>query len=485
MSFGVKMNEREREIITGIIECERGIQQYNSTHRLLGYNSGDTVHQKQVEFHRCQKRNRWVFGGNRCGKTECGAAEAVWLLRGNHPYRPNRRDAIGWAVSLSLSVQREVSQKKILSFLAPEWIADIGMIKGRSGDPAGGIVDYIAVHNVFGGISRLYFKSCEMGRDKFQGASVDFVWFDEEPPEDIYDECCMRVIDRRGDIFGTMTPLLGLTFVYNRIYLNESGDKEIWHTFMEWADNPYLDKEEIERLTLTLDKAEIESRRYGKFRSNSGLVYPEFDESVHVVEPFDIPYEWQDMLSIDPGLNNPLSCHWYAVDGDGNVFVTAEHYEAGKDPDYHCEAIRRICAALGWRSLPSGKIAALIDSAATQRTLACSKSVAELFYEKGIAVNTKVNKDLFAGIARVKSYLRGSDGKPRLYIFSSCRNLIREIKSYWWAEGDTPRKKDDHALDELRYYLMSRPKPHAEALREKSEIALDKERLVRRARRGK
>ena len=46
----------------------------------------------------------------------------------------------------------------------------------------------------------------------------------------------------------------------------------------------------------------------------------------------------------------------------------------------------------------------------------------------------------------------------RLYIFKNCVNLIREFKSYWWGDGDNPIKKDDHALDELRYYLMTKPK---------------------------
>ena len=86
---------------------------------------------------------------------------------------------------------------------------------------------------------------CDQGRDKFQGASLDFVWFDEEPPYDIYQECRMRVLDREGEIFGTMTPLKGLTWVYNQIYLNENQDDEVWCEFMEWADNPYLNPKEV------------------------------------------------------------------------------------------------------------------------------------------------------------------------------------------------------------------------------------------------
>ena len=277
-----------------------------------------------------------------------------------------------------------------------------------------------------------------------------------------------------------MTPLKGLTFVYEEIYLNPKNSPDIWCEFMEWADNPYLPEGEIKALTETLSKEQLESRRYGRFKESSGLVYPEFDENVHVIEPFNVPIDWYDAISIDPGLKNPLSCHWYAVDYDGTVYVIAEHFEAEKTIDYHAEKIKQISARLNWGTDGKGRINALIDSAANQKTLAAVKSVSELFYEQGINVNPNVNKDLFSGIARVKQYLQPANGKPKLYVFRSCVNLIRELKSYRWGAGDTdaPKKFDDHALDELRYYIMSKP-DFAAPKKEKSLIAKDKERLFR------
>ena len=228
----------------------------------------------------------------------------------------------------------------------------------------------------------------------------------------------------------------------------------------------------------------MQTRRFGRFAAAEGLVYPEFDESIHVIDPFAVPVDWQDTISIDPGLNNPLSAHWYAVDFDGNVYVVAEHYEAGRDIDYHAEQIKAISERIGWKRQQNGRLGALIDSAAKQRTLASVKSVAELFFERGIAVNPNVDKDLFAGIARVKSYLKQGNGLPNIYIFRSCVQLIREIKSYFWGSGDVPRKVDDHSLDEMRYYLMKRP-TNIPPLPQKSVIQKDKERLIRRARVGK
>lgn len=365
-----------------------------------------------------QKRNRWVFGGNRSGKTECGAVECIYMALGIHPYRQNKKDVEGWVVSLSTQVQRDVAQKKILRYLRRDRIEEIVMLSGRKDAPESGVIDFIRVRNAFGGSSVIGFKSCDQGREKFQGASLDFVWFDEEPPKEIYEECRMRVLDRRGDLFGTMTPLKGLTFVYEEIFLNRREDPEVWYEFMEWADNPYLPAEEITLLGNCLDERELQSRRYGRFSSAEGLVYPEFDERVHVIEPFALPKEWQDNISIDPGLNNPLSAHWYAVDYDDNVYVVYEHFAAGKDIDYHASEIRRISGMLGWKTDGRGRICALIDSAAKQRTLSGVKSVCELFYERDILVNPDVDKDLFAGIARVKSYLNRKTGSP-ISIFSA------------------------------------------------------------------
>lgn len=471
----------EKEVVRGILRIESELAA-RASEPLRRYNA-DKVHLKQAEFHRATQRNRWVFGGNRSGKTECGAVESVWLALGEHPYKPNRPDVQGWVVSLTQQVQRDVAQSKILKYLPPRRIEDVVMTSGRKGSPEYGIIDHILVRNAFGGISKLGFKSCDQGREKFQGASLDFVWFDEEPPLDVYEECRMRVFDRSGYIFGTMTPLKGLTWVYDEIELNSRNDPEVWCTHMEWKDNPYLDPAEVENMSAVMSADEQQSRRYGRFFAGEGLVYPEFDPARHVIDPFDVPPEWQCAVSIDPGLNNPTSCHFYAVDFDGAIYVVGEHYERGRGIDWHAEKILALADRLGWRRDTSGRLRALIDSAASQRTLASEKSVAELFYERGIAVNTRVNKDLYSGIQRVKSLF--SRVPTRIFIFRDCVNLIRELKGYWWGDGDRPRKVDDHALDELRYFVMTQPPPSLPAVPEKTVIQRDKESLVRAVRREK
>lgn len=451
---------------------------------LFSYNKGKLIHKKQIEFHKSKKRNRWVFGGNRTGKTECGAVETIWLSLGIHPYKENKNSTECWVVSLSTRVQKEVAQAKILKYLPKNKIVDIIMNEGKKATPENGIIECIIVKNISGENSRIWFKSCEEGREKFQGTSLDFVWFDEEPPEDIYNECKMRVLDKKGEVFGTMTPLKGLTFVYNEIYLNEKNDPEVFYIFISWADNPYLSKNEIDRLSKTLSSDDIESRKYGRFSSvDSGLIYTEFDENFHVIEPFNIPEDWQDKLSIDPGLSNPLSCHWYAKDYDGNIYIVAEHFEDNKTIEYHSQKIKEISNMLNWKRTSNNMIYSLIDSAANQKTLASKNSVTELFYQNGIYANPNVNKDVLSGISKVKSYLKNLNGETKLFVFSNCTNLIRELKTYRWKSLDTPTKKDDHALDELRYYIMSLNETSFSS--HQSEIQKNKKQLYQKIKRSR
>ena len=67
-------------------------------------------------------------------------------------------------VSLSAQVQRDVAQQKILKYLDKSWIKEVVMSSGRRSDAEYGVIDYIVVKNVFGGLSRIGFRNCESGQ---------------------------------------------------------------------------------------------------------------------------------------------------------------------------------------------------------------------------------------------------------------------------------------------------------------------------------
>jgi phage terminase large subunit-like protein len=250
------------------------------------------VHVKQLQWHKCRKRNKWALGGNRTGKTVGGALQAVIYSLGENARKyieswPDEcKEAYeslitrfsghveGWVVSLSNEVQRDVAQKEILKWLPKCEIAEIKAREGKKDDPENAILDFIVLTN--GNI--IGFKSCDQGRAKFQGTSKHWIWFDEEPPKEIYDECMMRTLDVKGDIFGTMTPLMGLTFVYDDIYLNDTKpinkqDPEVYCAQWSWEDNPFLDEGERKRLESMYSDAELEARKQGRFIMPGACVF--------------------------------------------------------------------------------------------------------------------------------------------------------------------------------------------------------------------
>lgn len=250
------------------------------------------VHVKQLDWHKCQKRNKWTLSGNRTGKTVGGAIEMVLSMLGEdakkyieawpeeirQEYMPMitrfKGHSEAWVVSLSNEVQRDVAQKELLKWLPKSEIAAINAREGKRDDPENAILDFIVLNN--GNI--IGFKSVDQGRAKFQGTSKKLIWFDEEPPKEIYDECMMRTLDCQGYIIGTMTPLLGLTFVYDDIYLNDTKpinkqDPEIHCAQWSWEDNPFLEESERKRLESMYTEAELEARKRGRFIMPGACVF--------------------------------------------------------------------------------------------------------------------------------------------------------------------------------------------------------------------
>jgi phage terminase large subunit-like protein len=81
---------------------------------------------------------------------------------------------------------------------------------------AAGAVDTVWVKHVSGRLSTLTLKSYEQGREAFQGMSIEVIWLDNEPDQDIVTECLLRTMDTPdmpggGLLMLTFTPLKGCT----------------------------------------------------------------------------------------------------------------------------------------------------------------------------------------------------------------------------------------------------------------------------------
>lgn len=166
------------------------------------------------------------MAANRFGKTVSGAAEMAIHLTGRYPdwWEGKRFDkpVRAWAAGVTNESTRDVVQEKLIGPPArpEEW--GTGMIPAACLGPidlARGItnlIDTVSVKHTSGGWSSLQFKSYERGREKWQGAALEVVWLDEEPPEDIYIEGLTRTNETGGIVFLTFTPLLGYSNVVAR-----------------------------------------------------------------------------------------------------------------------------------------------------------------------------------------------------------------------------------------------------------------------------
>lgn len=431
-------------------------------------------HLKQLLFHQSMAKSRFVFGGNRTGKSVCGALETIWYATGTHPYVQLDHACHGWVVSLTRQVQRDVAQAKILQYLPPEWIVKVVMVSGSSFAPAHGVIDFIIVRNVFGTTSKIGFRNCEQGRERFQGVSLDYVWFDEEPPEDIYDECLLRLLDSGGVHWVTMTPLKGRSWVYERIYLNRDQLSDLDCFFMSWDDNPYLQASEKKYLEDNLPADVLESRKYGHFMAAEGLVFPNFT-TANIVEPFVLPAVDDYYLALDPGYRNPTGAVWLAVCGE-QIYVVSDYEVAGLTVAENAANIKERTAALGW-DLRQVKI--LIDSAANQKTAACEVSAAEMYRQCGLPVDSNVNKNVLMGILRLKSLLANAAGQRSLFIFKNCVNLIAELRGYAWGDGEQPKKVNDHTIDALRYAVMHLEQVQAQRKPSLGVLGQNKQRMIK------
>jgi phage terminase large subunit-like protein len=378
----------QRQIEKNQAEIKRKLKE----ERLETYNVGEKIHKKQIAFHSSDKRIKAFFGGNRVGKTVAGAVEAVCHALGYSRFR-ELKPSSGWVVSLSGDVQKEVAQKEILKWLPKKEISNIIVRHGRKDDLEGSLIEKIVLKNG----KFIGFKTCEQGRESFQGASLGWIWFDEESPLDIYQECQMRLIDQKGDMWFTMTPLKGLTWIYSLVYLNERNDPDIEYWTAEWEDNPWLSKDEIEKLIATMPEEEREARQFGRFTSLCGFAFPELRKDIHI-KPVQVAPEWyKKYVSIDYGFDS-LAAIWYRVDNYGHARV----YRALRKKNLIIsDAARELLKYTGTERID----AYYAPPDLWNRRQDTGKSAAMIFYENGIQL-LKTSNDREQGWLNVHEWLR-------------------------------------------------------------------------------
>ena len=471
---------------------------------------------KILEYFRAGKkaRLRGMIAANRVGKTFSHAFEIACHLTAQYPdwWEGRRVENPGSYIvagKLGTTVRDilvplligKVHQRKEVGSVRRNRVDGTGMIPLSRIDQtsityrAGGqrIVDKVRI--AFGDPeadewSELDFRSFEQGRAAFEGTARDGIWCDEEPPDDVWDECLIRTATTGGYIALSFTPLDGLTDVVLS-FLPEHRDvldaaESVWNpetdTYGEdietdgmsddfeavmreaaasgfwlsnakflmrigWADNPPHLTEEA--------KSEIEEELRRKpflrlARTNglpvlgTGRVYPMAWEAVSC-SPRRLPDHWPRFFGFDPGRQKTAAV-WFAHDTDADILYVYGEYYVGQAPIFrHARAVK---ARGKW-------IPGVMDPAGRTSNLNDGLNVVEGYRREGLKVIAadKSKGSVSAGIEAV--YNRLTSG--RLVFFQNLPATEMEFGFYRYDEKGKPVKKLDHIMDAVRYGVMDGP----------------------------
>ena len=222
-------------------------------------------------------------------------------------------------------------------------------------------------------------------------------------------------------------------------------------------DNPYLAKDgRYEQMLNALPDVQRKQLLEGNWDVTEGAAFTEFDLETHVITPFEIPIGWERVKGIDYGYASESACIWGTVDPtDGTLIIYRELYRKGLTGVDLAQMITNMELADPY------SVAGVLDTAAWNRTGTTGPTVGETLQRAGHKLR-RADKNRIQGKIQIHEYLRlQPSGRPKIQIFNTCPNLIRELQSLPLDKNnseDVDTHAPDHAYDALRYLIMSRPK---------------------------
>lgn len=394
--------------------------------------------QKQLEFAR-YANHRWNFkgGATRSGKTYL---DFKWII----PLRIRERSGKD-GLAVILGVTKSTIERNVLE-----------PMRNLYGDKLVGTISSDNTAWIFG--EKCYCLGAEKVSQvsKIRGASIKYCYGDE-------------VADWSEEVFALLKSRLDKEYscfdgTYNPQYPNHwlkrflDSDADIFSQVYTIDDNPFLPPSFVENLKKEYAGTVFYDRYIlGKWTLAEGLVYSMFGDSCIVQ---DIPDTGDYYISIDYGTHNPFSAGLWCVTKTEAVRI-GEYYYCGREerkektPEEYYSEVKRLA---GWRD-----IKCLIVDPSADAFIATVKKHHE-FKVRG-AVN-----DVLPGIQTTAEMI--ASGKVKIH--ESCEDAIREFGLYRWdekAESDRVVKENDHAMDEIRYMVMTVLKKHFKEHRFVPELA--------------
>lgn len=415
---------------------------------VLAYTTNSEIHEA---FHKSDKIGRILRGGNRSGKSVAGVVESIWRSTGRHPYQvthdlPTRGRIV--------TVDRDNGIKQIILPLLKQWVPPSELRKGSWEDSYSNSDKLFTFRNG----STIELKTHQQEVEAFAGVPLHWIWYDEECPQAIYNECRLRLIDYNGVWYMTMTPVAGQDWIFDRFIVTKNKNVAMFE--VDISDNPHLPQAALDSLDEDLSEDEKAVRQKGIFVPKGGLILREFDYSRHVITAKrEIPKSWSVYVSCDHGFNNPTAILWHAVSKQGEVVTFKEHYQRRWVIKQHAERIREINAEYDVEP-----VIYMCDPSMAQRTAETGTSALQLYRENGIPF-IQAKRDVDGRINKMNEYLK----YDMWHIMDNCGNTIKEARGYAFKAHhsakiadrsnlrEEPNPKNNHSMDSSGYFFNFMP----------------------------
>lgn len=459
-----KAKPEELAILSGMrVEMER-----RKAEEQIRYYGTDEMpfFEHQEKLHRSKARNRLGFGSNRSGKTFAEGAEINWYATRTHPFRKTPKPPVRmrWCTE-----DYKTIKKVIIPTLKKLVVRED--LRGGSWEKA-----YSKEEETLYWANGSFVELMTYQQDvaSYEGASRHLVVEDECCPSDIHHANMARLIDTKGDLIMGLTPInltdrTGWIYDWWKQVSEGRAESAEWFFFDIWK-NTILGRAAIDEYAASLPEGERIARIEGKFPQLLGLVYKTFKRAKHVIPAKLPPKGWTIEITADPHPRMPTAVIFGAIDKSQNKYIWDELWISGTTKVILDEIRAKL---FGYRL---GR-AIMDDSAKAENIILGNTSIWKQFLDpdgdnsdKGIYFLTVsgTTKSIPSGIRLVEDHL-GLDAvyqKPKLFIMDNCVHTIAQFESYCYEDyrnresrnlSERPKKRDDHFMDCVRYWLKSNP----------------------------
>ena len=289
----------------------------------------------QLKVLQDESRRVLLIAGNRFGKTSLGMRRVLHCARGDYPWAPLKDGSHYWVLTPSEKSFEEVHWPIFQEWCPKDWLVHWNQGRYRA-----------TIERLDGSHATISWMSYEQSSQKLIGASLAGAWFDEPPPRAHYQEVRARLVDQSGWMWITMTPVDGMGWWGNEIYVPAKEGRNRWSLHQcalaeRDPDNPkefYVGRPLVVHLTREMivefasdfpDEDDLAIRIFGEVRSRRGLVYKGWDPAMHVVDAFEPPRTWDIWGAIDPGYHG-FAVVLGAVTPTNEIVVLREYFSQGQ-----------------------------------------------------------------------------------------------------------------------------------------------------------